>query len=283
MNQVRVLYMLLVLALGGMGAWVWKCKQEQQDAEAALTRTVDMQEAKVAARQQEMDRTLATRQEQHEKLVADLRKAQEEEIEALRKGERQRMGQAFAQFGDILEGNKKTLESLNTLEQKVKSGQDLSKAEAQRLAVIATGLTYLQQQYKKPFREFAELETYLARRANADITAPDHRFSFWKRMFNAEYREQEKEFFRSEGEKRGFQEASEKFSSAYSAAQKQMAATHIDFEKAMGPLQSLLQDKGQPEDLGEFFTQARKALNTHQKLLEFEPEVPKPAGEQPRP
>jgi hypothetical protein len=283
MNQVRVLYMLLVLSLGGMGAWVWKSKQEERQAEEALTRAVDMQEAKLAARQQESDRVLAEERAKHEGDIKQLREVQAKEIEDLRKTERERMAQAFSQFGDILDGNKKTLDYLNLLEQKVKSGQEISKAESQKLAVIATGLGYLQQQYKKPFREFTELETYLAGRAGATLDEPDRRFSFFKRMFNKEFREQEREFYRTEGEKRAFQEASDKFGAAYAAAQKQMAATHIDFEKSMSQLNALAQEK-KPEDLSEFFSKARKALSTHQKLLEFEPEPPTPKpGEGPRP
>ncbi len=283
MNQVRVLYMLLVLSLGGMGAWVWKSKQEERAAEEALTRTVDNQEAQIAARKAEADRALADQKAQHDEDVKQLKEAQAKEIEDLRKTERERMAQAFSQFGDILDGNKKTLDYINLLEQKVKSGQEISKAEAQKLAVIATGLSYLQQQYKKPFREFTELETYLANRAGVTLNAPDQRFSFFRRMFSKEYREQEKEFHRTEGEKRAFQEASDKFGAAYSAAQKQMAAAHIDFEKSMSQLNALAQEK-KPEDLSEFFSKARKALSTHQKLLEFEPEPPTPKpGETPRP
>lgn len=280
MNQVRVLYMLLVLSLAGMGVWVWKTKQDQRGAEEALVRAADIHAANLSARQEEMNRTLAEMRAQSEKDATGLRQQHEKEMEAMRKGERQRLAQAFAQFNEILDGNRKTLDYLNTLEQKVKSGQQVSQEEAQKLAVIATGLTYLQQQYRKPFREFGELEAYLTRRANANLDAPDPRFSFWKRMFSSEYREQEKEFHRSEGEKRAFAEASEKFSSAYAAAQKQMAATNLDFEKSMAQLNALAQEK-KVEDLSEFFSKARKALSTHQKLLEFEPEAPKPLGERP--
>jgi hypothetical protein len=285
MNQVRVLYMLLVLSLGGMGAWVWKSKQEERAAEEALIRAVDMQEAKLAARKQETERALADQKAEYEDKIKQLNDAHAKDLEDIRKSERERMAQAFSQFGDILDGNKKTLDYINLIEQKVKSGQEVSKAEAQKLAVIATGLSYLQQQYKKPFREFTELETYLANRAGVTLTEPDQRFSFFKRMFSKEYREQEKEFHRTEGEKRAFQEASDKFGAAYSAAQKQMAAANIDFEKSMAQLNALAQEK-KPEDLSEFFSKAKKSLSTHQKLLDFEPEPTTPApkpGEGPRP
>ncbi len=287
MNQVRALYMLLVLSLAGMGAWVWKTKQDQRGAEEALVRAVDMYEAKQAARQAEMDRALGNQRSQHEEALAEQRAAHEKAMEELRKEERRRLTGAYAQFNDIIEGSKETLGILNTLEQKVKSGQQVSREEAQKLASIATALSYLQQQYKKPFREFGELESYLSRRASATLQAPDARFSFWKRLFSKNYREQMEEYHRSEGEKRAFQEASEKFNAAYGAAQRQMAAAGLDFDKVLTQVDALVKSQAVPkEDLAEFFAKARRALGTHQKLLDFEPEPPAPLpapGDNPRP
>ncbi|MFZ4765658.1 MAG: hypothetical protein ACOYMN_11955, partial [Roseimicrobium sp.] len=174
------------------------------------------------------------------------------------------------------------LDYINLLESKVKSGQAVSQNEAQKLALIATGLGYLQKQYQRPFREFTELEAYLSNRAGANVETPNMRYAFWKRLFSSEFREQEREFYRTEGERRGFQDASEKFNEAYAAAQKQMSAVNLDFEKAVMSLNDLATEK-KTEDLSQFFQQAKKALSTHQKLLEFEPDTQKPPVESPRP
>ena len=96
-----------------------------------------------------------------------------------------------------------------------------------------------------------------------------------------EFREQEREFYRTEGERRGFQDASDRFGQAYASAQKQMAAVNVDFEKSIVKLNDLATEK-KSEDLTEFFNQAKKALNTHQKLLDFDPEATKPT-DAPRP
>ena len=282
MNQVRMLLMALVLSLGGMGAWVWKAKDNQWQAEAALERSLEDKEAALDAKDAEMKQALQNLQDQQAKDLAALTQKHEQDLDALRKSERQRMAQAYTQFSDILDGNKKTLDYINLLEDKVKSGQKISENEAQKLATIATALGYLQKQYQKPFREFSELEAYLSKRAGANIETPDMRFAFWKRLFNSGFREQEREFYRTEGERRGFQEASEKFTQAYSAAQKQMAAVNLDTEKAIMSLNDLIAEK-KTEDLSQFFNQARKALGTHQKLLDFEPEPVKPPTETPRP
>ena len=63
-----------------------------------------------------------------------------------------------------------------------------------------------------------------------------------------------------------------------------MAAVNIDGEKIITSLNNLIQERqADPQDLTEFFSQARKALSTHQKVLDYEPEVIKPAIEGPRP
>lgn len=281
MNQVRLLLMALVLSLGGMGTWVWKAKDNQWEAEAAAAKSEEKAAAAVATKEAELQSALQAQQERHDKDLAAINEKHEKDLDALSKSERQRMAQAFTQFSDILDGNKKTLDYINLLEDKVKSGQNVSANEAQKLATIATALGYLQKQYQKPFREFAELEAYLSKRAGTNIDTPNMRFAFWKRLFSSEFREQEREFYRTEGERRGFQEASDKFSQAYAAAQKQMAGVNVDFEKSIMKLNDLISEK-KTEDLSEFFNQARKALNTHQQLLEFEPEGTKPA-DAPRP
>lgn len=280
MNQVRTLWALLVLTLGGMGAWVWRTNENFKVAEkAALKANADKTSA------------LAAKDREHEQAVAEMRQKQEDEmkkqgedfekkLDALRKEERAKLGQAYEQFSHILDGDRKVLDYINLIEQKVKAGEKISRNEAEKLAVIATGLTYLQKQYQKPFAEFGELEAYFQKRANAPVETPNMRNAFWKRLFSREFREKEREFYRTEGERRGFQEAQDRFSTAYASAQKKMSAVNINMEETIGKLNDFIQEKqNSTQDLSDFFKQARKALDTHQKLLEFEPDTTKPVIE----
>ena len=51
-------------------------------------------------------------------------------------------------------------------------------------------------------------------------------------------------------------------------------------EEYVGGILKLVEEKrGNTQDLTDFFNQARKALNTHQKLLEMEPDISKPVIE----
>ena len=284
MNQFRALFMVMVLAVAGMGAWVWQTKEKLWRAQDQVARAEEIRQSELKALSIKHVADLHAREAEQDRNVQALNADWEGRMDTMRKEERQRMAGAFEQFGDILDGNKKTLDYLTLLEQKVKSGQEVGKGDSQKLAVIATSLGYLQKQYQKPFQEFTELEAYLSKRASANVETPDMKNAFWKRMFSRGFREQEREFYRTEGERRGFQEASDKFNSAYKAAQKQMAGVSLNLGKVIQDLNDAGKSLDRkPEDLSEFFAQARKALSTHQKLLEFEPEVPKPAVDSAKP
>ena len=284
MNQIRALWALLVVTLGGMGAWVWRTHEDLTSTQTSLYRAEASKKAALEQKDAEHQDAVAALNAQHDKDVQKLSADFEKELDGLRKDERSRLAQAYEQFSHILDGDKKTVDYINLIEQKVKSGEKVSKEEAEKLAVIATGLTYLQKQYRKPFEDFGELETYLSKRATTPIETPNMRNAFWKRMFSREFREKEREFYRTEGERRGFQEASDKFKDAYASAQKKMAAVNIDMEKTIGKLNDVIQEKqANTQDFGDFFNQARKALSTHQKLLEFEPDATKPVIEGTKP
>jgi hypothetical protein len=284
MNQVRTVYALLFLTLGGMGAWVWKLNDKQGLMEQELRKAETVKAVALAQKDKDHEDARTADDAKHQDDLRKLNVEFEAKLDDLRKKERVKLAQAYEQFSGILDGDKKALEYLNLIEQKVKDGTAISGAEAEKLAVIATGLTYLQKQYAKPFEEFSELEAYLQKRASTQIDTPNMRNSFWKRMFSREFREQEREFYRTEGERRGFQDAQGRFSEAYAAAQKRMAGVNLEMDKTIAKLNEVIQEKpSNMPDLTEFFNQARKALNAHQKLLEFEPDLTKPLSEGVRP
>ena len=64
----------------------------------------------------------------------------EKRIDSLRKDQQTKMATAFREFESIFDGNKKTIDYINALESRVKAGQGVSKAEVEKLAVIATGI-----------------------------------------------------------------------------------------------------------------------------------------------
>ena len=286
MTAIKNLSALLVLSFLASGVLGWFLFQSRSDLtalksemETLKTEHVDALKAKEA----EFQRTLSTQAAQHQKMISDLNDEHEKKIDALRKGERQRLATAAKEFENIFEGNKTTLQYIDLLEDKVKAGQTLSKAEVEKLTIITTGLGYLKKQYQKPMQEFQELAAYFEAQASKQIEKP--KGGFFKRLFSKDFREAEKEFLRQEGAKEAFEQAQGKFSGTYAQAQKVMGSVNLDADAQIQKLHAYIDDKQQmnAEDLSSFFDKARKALRTHQDVLDFEPEAPALPAPKPQP
>ena len=274
MKSTKILASLLalcVVALAGLGVWVVQLQEKQRNEVAGLKEA--HQRALSRMEEQHRDAVVAL-QDKHLKETQALNEDFEKKLDVLRKDQRQKMASAFTEFQSIFDGNKKTIDYINALEGKVKAGQAVSKGEVEKLAVIATGLGYLQKQYQKPFEEFKELETFLSKRATANQEKPTSSFGFFKRMFNKDFRDAEQNYYRNEGARQAFVDAQSKFAGVYSAAQRQMAGVSINAEAYTKKLYALMDEKQQAnaEDLSNFFDQARQALKTHQEVLDFQPE-----------
>lgn len=286
MTAIKNLTALLVLSFLASGVLGWFLFQSRSDltvlrADLEHLKTEHADDLK--AKETEFQRTLSTQADQHQKLIAALNDEHEKKIDTLRKGERQRLATAAKEFENIFEGNKTTLQYIDLLEDKVKAGQTLSKAEVEKLTIITTGLGYLKKQYQKPMQEFQELAAYFEAQASKQIEKP--KGGFFKRLFSKDFREAEKEFLRQAGAKDAFEQAQGKFSTTYAQAQKVMGSVNLDADAQIQKLHSYIDDKQQmnAEDLSSFFDKARKALRTHQDVLDFEPDAPPLPAPKPQP
>ncbi|MCB1277005.1 hypothetical protein [Prosthecobacter sp.] len=286
MTAIKNLTALLVLSFLASGVLGWFLFQSHSDLEAAQAalESIKAEHAdELKAKEAEFQRTLDTQAAQHQKMITALNDEHEKKIDELRKGERQRLATAAKEFENIFEGNKTTLQYIDLLEDKVKAGQNLSKAEVEKLTIITTGLGYLKKQYQKPMQEFQELAAYFEAQASKQIAKP--KGGFFKRLFSKDFREAEKEYQRQEGAKEAFEQAQGKFSSTYSRAQKVMGSVNLDADAQIQKLHAFIDDKQQmnAEDLTSFFDKARKALRTHQDVLDFEPDAPPLPAPKPQP
>lgn len=284
MTAIKNLAALLVLSFLASGVLGWFLFQSRSDLTALRA---DLEHIKtehaddLKAKEAEFQRTLSAQADQHQKMITALNDENEKKIDALRKGERQRLATAAKEFENIFEGNKTTIQYINLLEDKVKAGQTLSKAEVEKLAIITTGLGYLKKQYQKPMMEFQELANYFEAQATKHIEKP--KGGFFSRLFSKDFREAEKQYQRQEGAKEAFEQAQGKFTSVYASAQKVMGSVNLDADAQIQKLHAYIDDKQQmnAEDLSSFFDKARQALRTHQNVLDFEPDsiplsAPKP-------
>ena len=284
MKQARLLIALLVIVAGGMGAWVWKVREQLDATQKLLARADASRLAALARKDRDQQEAVAALNSQHQKDLESLKEQHEKELNDERNRAKQRATEAYKQIAGIMEGDQKTLNYINLIEEKVRAGTAISKAEADKIAGIASGLSYLTKQYQKPFEDFRELQKYLEKKAGGQANGSPEHSGFWQRLFSKDVRERDKEnereYYRTEGQRQAFKEAKTKFASAYSSAQRKMAAVNIDAEKAIADINAFADEKrGNVQDLTDFFNQARKALNAHQKLLDVEPDISKPVIE----
>ena len=268
-----ILLIFALLGAGGLGFALWK---QTKDYAAELESLRAAHTADLATKDKEMQDALAAQNTQHQEAIANLNQDFEKRVSAMAGQNTQQLTAALKEFDGIFEGNKKAIGYIDELEEKVKAGKEISRQEVDRLAVIATALTYLQKQYQKPLQEFSELQSYFERQAQASPEKPQSRFGFFRRSFSRSYREAEQNYYREEGMRKAFEQAQGKFGEVYASAQRSMASVNLNAEAEIKNLQALMPDKqtANAADLSSFFDNARKALRTHQEVLKFEPELP---------
>lgn len=281
-KNLTALLVLSFLASGVLGWFLFQSRSDLTTLQSEMEHLKAVHAEELQAKEAESQRALDAQAAQHQKMITALNDEHEKKIDALRSGERKRLATAAKEFENIFEGNKTTLQYIDLLEDKVKAGQALSKAEVEKLTIITTGLGYLKKQYQKPMQEFRELADYFEAQAGRQIEKP--KGGFFKRLFSKDFREQEKEYLRQEGAKNAFEMAQGKFTSVYASAQRVMAGVNLDADAQLQKLHAYIDDKQQMnrEDLTSFFDKARKALRTHQDVLDFEPEAPPPTAVKPQ-
>ena len=281
-KNLVALLVLCVLASGVLGWFLFQARSDNDALRVELGRVTAEHLQALKSKDDELQRTLTAQAAQHQKAIDTMNAEHEQSVAGMRQDERKRLTAAAKEFENIFEGNKATLGYLNTLEDKVRAGQELSKTDVERLTIITTGLGYLKKQYQKPMQEFTELQAYFEAQASKKLEKP--KGNLFKRMFSKDFRAAEKEYERSEGARQAFEQAQGVFTQVYAKAQRSMANVSLDADAQIKKLQDYIDDKRQqkPEDLRSFFDQARKALKTHQEVLDFEPDSPT-GGTKPQP
>lgn len=265
---------LLLLALGGCGvlAYFWT-----QDKTAMLKQQDEMRHLQsdiiaLEASNADLGGQLEDQRAENQRVRAEW----DTQVAQLKKDHREQMERTYAQMDDIIHDSRKTLDYIATMERKLKSGQALSKEEAQQLMAIGNGLTFLHKQYEKPIEEFRELEKFLAEQLNvAAVVEPAKRNSFFKRMFSKDYREHEAEYFRDQGKRDAFARSRAKVSEAYARAQAQMQQLSVRSTEYLEQLQAIVDsNEAGAADIDAFFDQSKEILQIHDRIMSMEPERP---------
>jgi hypothetical protein len=216
------------------------------------------------------------------------------QVNAVQEATDQRLNQGMAAVAkvvdDVVNNSEATVGYLQQLEAKVRSGQQLQRAEIDKLRAVAGGLAYLNKQYEKPIEEFKELDAYVSKQLQLPpTTSPEEKGKLLRRLFNPAYREQQKaqlaEFYEDQGRREALTSMQTKVVESYGEAQRQMASIRVDQEKYLKSLDALVNGKAADiQAMDSFFQVSAKILDIHQKMMTVEaptpdlvpPTVPKP-------
>ena len=269
---IVLLLLLLFCAVGACGAlgYFWS-----QDKSKLLVQDGDLQglrEEMVIAKNKMADYTaqMEDQRVENERIRSDWDK----QVAQMKQEHREQMQKTYAQMDNIIHDSRKTLEYIDRVERKLKSGQQLSKEESQQLMAIGNGLTFLHKQYEKPIEEFRELEKFLTEQLNvASVVPPTQRGAFFKRMLSKGYREHEQEYFRDQGKRDAFERSRDKVTEAYARAQAQMKQLSVQGGEYLQQLQAVVDSNdAQESDIDAFFDQSKEILQIHDRIMSLEPD-----------
>jgi len=240
-------------------------------------------ELQVAEAKKEAVRELSAHEAEVKRIKAD----RDAEVKAVQEAGEQRLNQGMAEVAKIVDevvsNSGATVGYLQQLEAKVRGGQQLQRAEIDKLRAVASGLTYLNQQYEKPLEEFKELDSYVSTQLQLPpSTSPEEKGKLLRRLFKPGYREQEKtqlaEFHEDQGRRDALTTMQTKVVESYGKAQREMAAVRIDQERYLKNLDAVVNGKeGDVAAMESFFQVSSKILEIHKEMMTIDPPVVDPA------
>ncbi len=218
----------------------------------------------------------------------------EAQVKAVEQAGEQRLNQGMVAVAkvvdDVVNNSEATVGYLRQLEAKVRGGQQLQRAEIDKLRALAGGLAYLNKQYEKPIEEFKELDSYVSQQLQLPpSTSPEEKGKLLRRLFSPGYREQQKaqlaQFHEDQGRREALTAMQTKVVESYGEAQSQMAAIRVDQDKYLASLDALVNGKDADiQAMESFFQVSAKILDIHQKMMAIEPpaaELAQPTKPQP--
>jgi len=225
---------------------------------------------------------------EHETEVKRLNADHEAEVKEVQAAGEQRLNKGMAEVAkvvdEVVSNSGATVGYLQQLEAKVRGGQQLQRAEVDKLRAVASGLAYLNKQYEKPLDEFKELDSYVSAQLQLPpTTSPEEKGKILRRLFKPGYREQEKtqlaEFHEDQGRREALTTMQTKVVESYGKAQREMAAVRVDQDRYLKNLDAVVNAKeGDITAMESFFQVSAKILEIHQEMMTIDPPVLDPAS-----
>jgi hypothetical protein len=279
----------LFLLLGSTVYLAFGLRERSSELTEAKAQTAALQtQLGEAKKQAERDKS------EHAAEVQRLNSDWQAQVKSVEQASEQRLNQGMVAAAkvvdDVVNNSEATVGYLKQLEAKVRGGQQLQRAEIDKLRAVAGGLSYLNKQYEKPIEEFKELDAYVSQQLQLPpTTSPEEKGKLLRRLFSPGYREQQKnqlaEFYEDQGRREALTAMQTKVVESYGEAQRQMAAIRVDQDKYLANLDALVSGKDADiKAMESFFQVSAKILDIHQKMMTIEPpaaELAQPANPQP--
>ena len=194
-----------------------------------------------------------------------------------------KLQKSYETIAKIVNNSGETMSHMKDLEEKMKSGKELHQEEIEQLKAVGQGLAYLHKQYEKPLYEFQELDSYLSKQLQVQVSRPSEKTQLFKQLFNKQYRNNKQSqweaYYRDRGRISGVKSARDKVATAYASAQSQMGAIKLDTDKYLANLDAIVANKEANTALLEsFFEVSNEVLKVHQSVMDVKVGTPTRSG-----
>ena len=267
-----IILVALILAVLGCGALAYTWSQAKAETAKLSSELELLKDENKELDQEKKDLGSALDEQRNE--IDRIKKEWSGQVENLERQHQKKVMRVVAKMNGIIHDTRSTIEYVGSLEGKLKAGESLNEKEAEDLDAIISGLVVLHQQYQQPIHEFRELEAFLSEQLQLQgAVPPNKKLSFFKRIFNKDYRKAEESFLRDQGRREAFETARVKVVEAYSRAQSEMDKVSLDAGQFLDQLDKIVgSNKAASADLAEFFKKSKEILKIHDKIMSIEPE-----------
>lgn len=275
-KTIVIIILLLLLVVAGGGAYYFGQLWSKESAKTlALSRqmdTVTQQISSLENKNAELSSLLADKQAETDRM----REEWAAQIENLKERQKDQLERTYAQMNEIVYDSKSTLSYIADIETRLRDGQEIDQAEADRLTNVVNGLVFLHEQYKKPLNEFRELNRYFSQQLALlpdETDDPKETKPLAYRIFqNRKFQQERAEFFESQGKRTALEEATVAVDKAYSNAQRQMSSVSLDINQYLAELESVIDsNETSAESVTQFFAKSKEILKIHDRIMNIEP------------
>ena len=178
-DPLMISFIIALLILLGSAGYMAVANTKAKKEVSQLNNRVASLEQEVANKEADMKSLIADHAAELDRLNSEF----EQRVTSLNQEHEASLERSYDMITRIVNESGETLGHLNALEEKIKSGKQLVQEEIDQLRAFGQGLAYLHKQYEKPLYEFVELEAYLTKELQVQVSRPSEKTKLFKQLF----------------------------------------------------------------------------------------------------